>query len=251
MNRFSVRMLMTAVLCLPAFAGCGATRDDTFCSESVSVSGFVVDLSFGLDNRSEFTYVQFRTDTEDVLDVVSGIATAGTSDDPVDETTRDAASKLSERIGAFVAAMRLVGWDLSRAASRPEISEAWSQLVTPESLADANLVEALIIGRCGLPSRVTAVGDGPDRLPDPSIPSPTATDPPTAPIDEASEHRALGELVAALFGAQVDQRTAVCLGRELSDVVDTSTAESDMALYLRQFQGAFDYCGVDVVVPTG
>lgn len=247
------RAAMGAVLVVASAAGCGGS-DSVACEQSISVSGWVVDLSQGLDNRSENTYVQFRNDTEDVFavlsDVAEGRAWAGMKETQAGVDAMAAASSLAESIRAFMSSLDLVQWDLSRAPSRPEIVEAWSGLVNSDALARANVVERLVIDKCGLPVRITAVGDPPARLPDPSIPSPTATDPPTTPIDEDSESRAVGETVGALFGLELEPDEALCLGRQLAEIVDLSSASTDMAPYLGQFQKAFDGCNIDFRVPV-
>lgn len=256
MRRFTLPARLAVLVGLvPLGVACASgSVDDRVCGASISVSGFVADLALGLDNRSPDQYAQFRADTEDVLAVVSDFASdealAGGASTPTGAEVAASAGLLAERVSAFASSLGRVDWDLTRATMSQQASDAWAALVTAESLAKANVVEARIIELCGLPSRVTSVGDGPERLPDPSIPSPTATDPPTGPVDEGSEQRALGATVAALFSLEVDEARAQCLGRELSDVVDLSSAEAAMSQYLGQFQAAFDACGVDFTIPT-
>jgi hypothetical protein len=84
-------------------------------------------------------------------------------------------------------------------------------------------------------------------LPPPAISSPTATDPPIEMLDVDNEARALGETIAALFGIDVESEVALCLGRALSEITDTS--ERNAAEYQAQFQRAFDVCGLDFTIP--
>lgn len=245
--------LASLVLSVSLLVSCGASSGINVCDESISVSGYIVGLSQGLDGRPENQYGQFRLDTLDVYDVVSTVA-QGSGDGPSESTdsrrsARRAAAMLADQLGSFIDEMDSVTWDLSQAATKSAVAEAWSALVTTESLARANTVEALLIEECGLPSRVTSSGDGPARLPDPSIPSPTATDPPQEQVDDRAENRALGAVVAALFSLKLDESRAECLGRELNGVVDMSSPESDLSGYQRQFQVAFDACGIDFTVP--
>lgn len=226
----------------------GGTTVTVACDKSVSVSGYVVDLSQGLDNRGESEYSQFRLDTLDVRDVVASIADDGTD---ADDQTRAAAMILRDEFSAFTTALENVTWDLTRASDDPTTVAAWRELITPETLGLANVVEAWIISKCGLPSRVTSTGDGPARLPDPSIPSPTATDPPTGPVNEISEQEALGEVVATLFSLTLSRSQTLCLGRQLSGVVDSGSIGTDPSRYLAQFQTAFDSCGIAFTVPAG
>lgn len=241
-GRVQVALAMLVSI-LPFVNACSGGQVST-CDKSVSVSGYIVDLSQGLDNRAESEYAQFRLDSMDVHDVLAEIA--GTTDG-VDDQTRAAAIVVRDAVGEFEVALDDVTWDLSRASLDSAIVERWQRLITPAMLANANVVEAWIISTCGLPTRATSNGDGPDRLPDPSIPGPTATDPPTTPIDERSEQEALGTVVANLFSLSVSRTEAACLGRELSGVVD---AGDDPSRDNAQFQRAFDACGVDFLVPA-
>ena len=83
------------------------------------------------------------------------------------------------------------------------------------------------------------------------MPSPTATDPPTGPINEKSEADSLGATVAALFGLSINANQTRCLGEKLVGVVDESSATSDSGEYLAQFQVAFDSCEIRFTVPEG
>lgn len=238
--------LAALTVALPVVGACSSGEAST-CDKSVSVSGYIVDLSQGLDNRAESEYSQFRLDSMDVHDVLAHVAGSA---DGVDDQTRAAAMIVRDAVGDLEVALDDVTWDLSRASLDPTIIERWQRLITPAMLANANVVEAWIISTCGLPTMATSSGDGPDRLPDPSIPGPTATDPPTSPVDERSEQEALGTVVANLFSLTVSPSQARCLGRELSGVVDTGGAGDDPSRYNAQFQRAFDVCGIDFTVPT-
>ena len=82
------------------------------------------------------------------------------------------------------------------------------------------------------------------------IPSPTATDPITNPISDSSELSVIGKIVANQFGLSVTDVEAECLGESLAGIYDVSGSSSNNAQYQRQFQKAFDSCGIVFVVPT-
>jgi hypothetical protein len=41
-----------------------------------------------------------------------------------------------------------------------------------------------------------------------------------------------------------------CIGRELQDIVDVTSATSNADQYVQQYQKAFDTCEIDFQVPT-
>jgi hypothetical protein len=43
---------------------------------------------------------------------------------------------------------------------------------------------------------------------------------------------------------------ATCLGTSLSDIYDVSSPDTDNVQYQRQFQRAFDSCGIDFTIPS-
>lgn len=244
-----VASTMAAATLIAALLGsCRGNETDAACAKSVSVSGYIVDLSQGLDNRAESEYAQFRLDSLDVFELVGTIAGG---DVGADDQTRAAAMVLRDEFTAFSNALDELSWDLSRAAANPDVVELWRNLISPQTLGNSNLVEAWIISRCGLPSRVTSNGDGPERLPDPSIPSPTATDPPTGPVNDQSEQQALGTVVATLFSLNITPSQASCLGGSLSDVGAPGDSVDDPSFSRSEYQRAFDACGINFTVPAG
>lgn len=219
---------------------CGADAS-TVCDSPLSVPSYTMRFSQGLDNFSEDQYQQLRLDTLDVLETINSVAV--TNDAPPE------ASSLAIKINSFVSVMDDVDWDVSLALLTDEAVEAASTLSTQESLAEANAIDAFVISQCGLPSTLAPVGGPADTLPMPSIPSPTQTDPPSAPPDDKSEAREEGRLIASIFGLQLSDNDMVCLGLEMSDLVDVSGPNSNLAQYQGQFQKAFDNCSIDFKVP--
>lgn len=218
--------------------GCGGAGG--LCDGVKSVAGFVTGFQEGLDNFSEDQYNRLRLDTLDALATTRGIQK---------QTGSAESGLLADKIETFEGAMVDAGWDVTVALSSAAANRAASALGTPETLTQANVVEAAIIDRCGLPSTV-AVSDEPvQTLPGPVIASPTQTDPPTDTIDQASEDESQGRLVATLFGITLSRDKVVCLGRALQDVIDVSSAGANLAQYQGQFQKAFDSCAIDFTVP--
>ena len=211
------------------------------CEGIHSVSGFITNFSQGLDNFSEDQYTQLRLDTLDAYDTVS----AATKDS---NSSLDA-FRLQSTLKSFVSIMDVVDWDVSQAIANPQAMKAAAELGTQESLKRANTVESFVIEKCGLPSTIVVGVDGAVRLPDPSIPSPTATDPTTDTINEKSETTALGEMVANIFSLTLSAGEVQCLGSTLTGVADFSSSAADIAEYQSQFQSAFDSCGIQFTIP--
>lgn len=220
---------------------CGESGSGLNCDSIQSVSGFVQRFAFGLDNFSENQYQQLRLDTLDVLDTVDIAAK--------ESSAPENALSLSSKIILFVQAMDDVSWDVTRALQTTKAIEAANDLASDTVLRQANDVESFVIMRCGLPSTIPIGSEGETRLPDPSIPSPTATDPTTNTINESSETDALGTIVANIFGLTLDPEKVRCLGESLTGIVDLSDGTSNSAQYQGQFQKAFDACGIQFAVP--
>lgn len=221
--------------------GCGSGAAD-FCSGITSVAGFTTRFAQGLDNFSENQYSQLRIDTEKAREAVNHVA--------VQNVDSAEASDLAKKINVFISSMEKVNWDVSLALSDAEAVNAAQSLGTPASLTQANTVESLLIGECGLPSTVVANDQSRDTLPSPSIPGPTQTDPPTNTISETSQDDALGSTVAALFRLTLSPAQTSCLGAALQGVVDVSGGNANLAQYQGQFQAAFDSCSINFTVPV-
>ena len=238
----STATIMSVVLSASFMVSCGSRRDGLNCSSIQSVSGFVQRFSLGLDNFSENQYQQLRLDTLDVLDTVT--VAARESVDP------EKANQLVRKINLFITSMDEVSWDVSRALQTNIAVDAANSLGSEQTLRDANEIESFVIRKCGLPSTVPVGSEGEIRLPDPSVPSPTATDPPANTINEISEAQALGTTIANIFALTLDVKQLRCLGESLSDIVDLSDASSNSAQYQGQFQKAFDECNIQFSVPV-
>lgn len=237
------RRALGVALVFPLFflASCG---DDatSLCNAPLSVPSYTMRFSQGLDNFSEDQYEQLRLDTLDVLATINAVA--------VSEEAPQEASPLAVKINTFVSAMDDVDWDVSIALLTNEAVAAASALGTQETLSQANSVDAFVISQCGLPSTLAPLDQPSVTLPSPSIPSPTQTDPPASPPNESAEVREEGRLVASIFGLTLSDNQMVCLGTELSDIVDVSGANANLAQYQGQFQKAFDACSINFKVPV-
>jgi hypothetical protein len=228
-----------------ALSGCGASGAGE-CADISSVSGFVINLSIGIDNRAEDQFGQFRNDTLRAHDLVLAVAEGG-FDAPPD--TMESAAVLAADLGSFIDGMDGVLWDVTQAALDASTYSAWEAASSREALARANMVEAAVIDRCGLPEVVTPEGDGPAVLPFPSVPSPTATDPPTAPIDEDSEALAMGRVLAEIYLLELEADQLLCLGRQMQNFENMVRPDYDDERFLTQFRRAFSNCDIDFVPP--
>lgn len=178
----------------------------------------------------------------DVRNVVNHLA--------VQNSSSTEAAELARKINVFISSMEEVKWDVSLALSDDDAISSAYALGAAATLTQANTVESLLIGECGLPSTLVNDGQGIDTLPQPSIPSPLQTDPPTNTISDSSQNDALGSMVAALFHLNLSPAQTSCLGASLQGIVDVSSANANLAQYQGQFQKAFDACNIDFRVPV-
>jgi hypothetical protein len=231
---------MASIPLVIILSACSGSQN-SFCSENTSVAGFTSQFSQGLDNFSEGEYSRLRQEAIIVRDLVNYLATNNSSNVE--------ASELTKKLNIFISSMDELNWDVSVAVLDNAALAAADTLGSAATLTQANTVESLLIGECGLPSTLVAVGQGVDTLPPPSIASPTQTDPPTNTINETSQDDALGVTVAALFGLTLSPAQTSCLGARLQGVVDVSSGTGNLAQYQSQFQKAFDTCSIDFTVP--
>ena len=220
---------------------CSSAKSQVSCGNGSSISSFVASFSQGLDNFSEDQYAQLRTDSLNVYEVAVNAVT--------DKAVSSDATKIARKISTFVNVMETVDWDVNRALNISSALSAASVLGAQESLRQANSIEAAVIARCGMPSTVVPSGGGEVTLPMNPIPSATATDPITNVINDSSELTVVGTSIAIQFGLTVSDSEALCLGTALSNVYDVSGATSNNAQYQKQFQRAFDNCGIKFSVP--
>lgn len=140
-------------------------------------------------------------------------------------------------------------WDLEGAAEDESVQAALDA-IDEDSVQTANVVvESYLTARCGA-ATAEAGGDTALTLPTPTGLVPAEDEPVTGAVDNESDALALGSIVALSFGLDLGTEQLQCLGSELVDVVDLSDETSSTAAYLRQFQSAFDACGIDFVVPV-
>ena len=57
-------------------------------------------------------------------------------------------------------------------------------------------------------------------------------------------------MIADQFGLTITDTEAECLGESLSGIYDVSGPETNNAQYQRQFQRAFDGCGIVFDIPS-
>lgn len=229
------------VVAVGALVSCGG-KQDSLCASPLSVPSYTIRFSQGLDNFSEDQYQQLRLDSLDVLQTINLVAVM--KDAPAE------ASQLAIKVNNFVAAMDDADWDVSIALLTTEAVDAATTLSSPDTLSQANDVDAFVISKCGLPTTLAPLDGTVDSLPMPSIPSPTQTDPPATPPNELSEVREEGRLIANIFGLTLSENELVCLGSEMSKIVDVSSATANLAQYQGQFQKAFDACTIAFQVPV-
>lgn len=246
MTRVNRRFLAIATVSLYVLGGCG-TGSSTLCDSPVSLAGFVVGFDQQLENFDSDQSAGLQPETAEVLLQAELLA----ADESLDAETRKVARDFLDLVSRFADAMDDALWDLPTALTDEATVAVVAEIGSSATLADANLLESVVIEKCGLPPLVPSDSGVLPTLPMPSIPSPTDTEPPVNTVNEESEARALGTTVGQLFSLTLSDRDTVCLGRALSGVYDKTGTSSTEEQYLRQFQDAFDRCGIDFVVPVG
>lgn len=246
MKTVNRRFLTVATVSLALLGGCG-TGNSTLCDSPVSLAGFVVGFDQQLANFDSDQSAGLQPETLEVLVQAELIS----ADESLDADVRDVARDLADLVGRFADSMDDALWDLPTALADEATVALVAEIGSSTTLADANLLESVVIDRCGLPPLVPVDSGVVPTLPMPSIPSPTDTEPPVNTVNEESEARALGTTVGELFSLTLTDSDTVCLGRALSGVYDKTGDSSTEEQYLRQFQDAFDRCGIVFVVPSG
>lgn len=217
-------------------------KSESFCSKSVSVAGVVMSLTHGLSEVPESQYASLHDEL---------LFAHNASFEAMKDQTKDSdVVRFNVKVQKFIKIMDGLRWDFSKALLDVNASSAAADLGTQESLSQANAVESFVISACGMPSTV-AQEISAETLPSPSIPSPTATEPPTGNQNQTSEFIATGKVLASIYGISISDSEAQCLGSALSGVVDSTSAIADTGVYTKQFQKAFDLCGITVPVEAG
>lgn len=212
------------------------------CNSNISISDYVSGFSQGLDNFSEDRYAQLRSDSNAAYErAVNAVSEESISND---------ASVVAKKISMFISVMDKVDWDVNRALDIGEAVSAAVDLGSEATLRQANAVEGQMVSRCGMPSTQSPPNNTEITLPMAPIPSPTATDPTVNALNDSSELTVVGKMIGTQFGLTITDSEATCLGMSLSDIYDVSGPETDNAQYQRQFQRAFDSCGIDFTIPN-
>lgn len=208
----------------------------------MSVPSYTSRFLQGLDNFGEDQYENLRVDSTRTRQTVVQILELFPDNKNV--------ANVLQKIDEFIVAMEFVDWDVSLALGNQEANDAADNLGSNTTISEANEIDALVIGLCGLPSTFVPNDQTAETLPMPWIPSPTATEPETNLVDDTSETYALGLVVGTLFQLTLNDEQVQCLGQELVGVVDRSDATANSAQYQSQFQRAFDNCSINFIVPS-
>lgn len=215
---------------------------EAVCSSNISISDYVAGFSQGLDNFSEDRYSLLRTESNSAYERTVNAVT--------DDVITTEATSVASKISAFISVMDKVDWDVTRALNVSDAITAAEALGSESTLRQANAVEGQLVARCGLPSSIAPPNMPENTLPMNPIPSPTATDPTTNTVSDSSELSVIGKMIANQFGLTITDTEAECLGESLSGIYDVSGPETNNAQYQRQFQRAFDGCGIVFDIPS-
>lgn len=192
-------------------------------------------LSHGFENISESQYRQLASDLQTAASI--------TRETVKNQADNADAARFSIKLNHLISIMVSLRWDFSRALLDAQANDAAKDLGTPESLLQANSVESYQISQCGLPGTVPN-DESVETLPTPSVPQPNDSEPPVSKTDQASQNIATGRFLAEIYGVQVSDSEAQCLGAALDGVVDASSAQENADQYIKQFQKAFNLCGI-------
>ena len=215
---------------------------EAVCSSNISISDYVAGFSQGLDNFSEDRYSLLRTESNSAYERTVNAVT--------DDVITTEATSVASKISAFISVMDKVDWDVTIALNVSDAIAAAEALGSESTLRQANAVEGQLVTRCGLPSSIAPPNMPENTLPMNPIPSPTATDPTTNTVSDSSELSVIGKMIANQFGLTITDTEAECLGESLSGIYDVSGPETNNAQYQRQFQRAFDGCGIVFDIPS-
>ena len=215
---------------------------EAVCSSNISISDYVAGFSQGLDNFSEDRYSLLRTESNSAYERTVNAVT--------DDVITTEATSVASKISAFISVMDKVDWDVTRALNVSDAITAAEALGSESTLRQANAVEGQLVARCGLPSSIAPPNGSENTMPMNPIPSPTATDPTTNTVSDSSELSVIGKMIADQFGLTITDTEAECLGESLSGIYDVSGPETNNAQYQRQFQRAFDGCGIVFDIPS-
>jgi len=231
-------------MCGVLIVGCGPAPG-SLCDQPASVAGFVTAFDQGLENLEADQFLGLRIEALGASSTLDRVLEPATEAPP---DVVEATTALRALFVELVRAMEEANWDVDVALGSSGTVELVGSISRPDTLVMANLVESLIIERCGLPPIAPMDPDTVDSLPPPSVPSPTATDPPTDTIDERSEARALGTTIGEIYGLTLDDAEVLCLGLALEGVYDVTGSATSPEKYERQFQSAFDRCEIDFTI---
>lgn len=229
------------IFALSVMASCSDNKNSS-CSSDISISDYVAGFSQGLDNFSEDRYAQLRTDSNEAYERAVNAVT--------EKSISSEASMVARKIATLISVMDEINWDVNRALNIGEAVSAAVDLGSDKTLRQANAVEGHLISKCGMPSTQGPPIESEITLPMAPIPSPTATDPTVNPLNDSLEMTVIGKMIATQFGFTITDSEATCLGASLSDIYDVSGPETDDVQYQRQFQRAFDSCGIKFTIPN-
>lgn len=241
-RKFAVGLLAAGV-CVVA-ASCSTKKLPTVCEKIDNLSQAVGALRNGIDELSGQYAGELDTDISEslvLLDSLSVEAPAGV----VDNVTLMRAG-----LAEVQSALDNVGWDIEAAKGDTPAIQAVDKLRGDDMVTAVTMITNYVNGICATTGTVDPSADGIGTLPAQTIPTPPVTDPPMGTVDNGTDARAIGYEIATTFGITATDEQLECLGTQLQDVVDKSDETSTNGAYNRQFQAAFDECGIDFTVPA-
>ena len=156
-----------------------------------------------------------------------------------------------ERVRTVYGAFESVSWDTAIAATNVEVGNALASLDSPNTRRHLARIADYLIRKCSdVSAQVSAPADSVVETVLPStsllaeVPDRVNPDPP-----RTSEDLALGYTVAESLGLTVDDKVALCLGKQIQSIDSADSAVTDKE-YVAKFAPAFQVCGIDISTTT-
>lgn len=234
---------IVVVLMSGIVVGCSDVPAVTECGDRVAVALVTQTVREGADVVGSTDGARLGLDLADTLEVL-------------EQAKAEAPAAVTAEIEVLVGvlsglrdALEERAWDLE-GASEDRAVQAALEAIEGDDVQIANVVvESYLTAQCGA-ATAEPEGETAATLPTPTGLVPAEDEPLTGAADNESDSLALGSIVALSFGLDLSTEQLQCLGSELVDVVDLSGEASSTAAYLRQFQPAFDACGIRFTVPV-
>lgn len=244
-TRVSGLFLCLAGVLLVAGCNAGAIQQNAICERASKIDAAIASIGAlpkqALISNGEALRNEIQDDVNSLV-----IAAEVTPESLVQDFTN-----VIERVKTVYGAFETVSWDTAFAATNVDVGNALADLDSPNTRRHLARIADYLIKKCtDTSAQVSAPADSVVETVLPStsllaaVPDRVNPDPP-----RASEDIALGYTIAESLGLTVDDKVALCLGKEVQSVDNADTAITDKE-YADRFASAFQVCGIDISTTT-